>query len=213
MIEPKITDLTESYKSAVRGFAQEVATTYEKDGWNSTKLQFNSHSGTHMDAPLHFDVNSTTIDQIPVAEFVGRAWVLDLRHIGSKGLIEVGEIQKAQHMDFKPGDSLIFWTDWSKHADKPQFWDDLPRVGESMAKWCVQNQVKMLAVEPPSVADVNNMEEITRIHQILLEKVIIIEGIANLDSLKASCVELIALPLKIKDCDGAPARVIAIEKY
>lgn len=213
MTEPKIKDLTAPYQSAVRGFSREIATTYKKDGWNSTNLQFNSHSGTHMDAPLHFEVSSTTIDQIPVTQFVGRAWVLDLRHIGPKGLIEAEEIQRSSAMTFKPGDSLILWTDWSKCAGKPEFRDDLPRIGESMARWCVQNQVKMLAVEPPSVADVNNLEEVTLIHKILLGKVIIIEGIANVDLLEANCVELIALPLKIKDCDGAPARVIAIEKY
>jgi len=213
MSGPALTDLTAPYQPDVRGFSSEMATTFEKNGWNSTALQFNSHSGTHMDAPFHFDVNSTTIDEIPITEFIGKAWVLDLRHIGPGGLIEAEEFERNDAIDFKAGDSLIFWTNWSKQAGKPEFRDALPRVAESMALWCVENQVKMLAVEPPSVADVNDMEEITLIHQILLEKVIIIEGIANVDTLGSNCVELVALPLKIKNCDGAPARVIAIEKY
>ena len=70
----------------------------------------------------------------------------------------------------------------------------------------------MLGVEPPSVADVNNLDEITRIHSILLGAgIIIIEGLTNLEALSSEKVELIALPLKIGDGDGAPARVVAVE--
>ena len=72
----------------------------------------------------------------------------------------------------------------------------------------------MLGVEPPSVADVNNLEEVTRIHRILLEGgVVIVEGLANLSALTKPKVTLIALPLKIAAGDGAPARAVAIEDY
>jgi arylformamidase len=57
------------------------------------------------------------------------------------------------------------------------------------------------------------MEEVTKIHEILLGgDIIIVEGLTNLDSVSKGKVKLIALPLKIKGGDGAPARVIAIEK-
>ncbi|MEL7122642.1 MAG: cyclase family protein, partial [Bacteroidota bacterium] len=72
---------------------------------------------------------------------------------------------------------------------------------------------KMLGVEPPSVADVNNLVEVTQIHTTLLQgKVSIIEGLTNLESISSDKVWLMALPLKIKDGDGAPARVIAFSK-
>ena len=41
--------------------------------------------------------------------------------------------------------------------------------------------------------------------------IIIIEGLVNLEQIKSSVITLIALPLKVKNGDGAPARVIAIE--
>ena len=67
--------------------------------------------------------------------------------------------------------------------------------------------------EPPSIADVTNMKEVTKIHEILLGgDIIIVEGLTNLEALSNDKVGLVALPLKIKDGDGAPARVIAIEK-
>ena len=92
------------------------------------------------------------------------------------------------------------------------FRNELPRISEELANWCVANKVKMIGVEPPSIADVNNLDEVTKIHKILLKTVIIIEGLTNLEQLKSNCVELIALPLKIEDGDGSPARVIAIER-
>jgi arylformamidase len=60
------------------------------------------------------------------------------------------------------------------------------------------------------VADVNNLPEVTLIHEILLDKIIIVEGLCNLDQLQTDLVTFIALPLKIKGGDGAPCRAIAI---
>ena len=111
------------------------------------------------------------------------------------------------------GDKLLRQTDWSKLIGQHKYRNDLPRISESLARWCVDSQVKMLGVEPPSVADVNNLEEVSKIHQILLGgNVIIVEGLCNLDQLNQSEVLLIALPLKIHKGDGAPARVIALEE-
>ncbi|GAB1857230.1 cyclase family protein [Flavobacteriaceae bacterium MHTCC 0001] len=209
----RVVDLTMSYQNNISGFSKEMAKTVEVDGWNASTLTFYSHCGTHMDAPIHFNVSEQTIDEIPVANFCGSAWVVDAREVPPKGLITVDHITQEIKNKFVTGDSLIFWTGWSKFVGTPKYRDELPRISEALANWCITNKVKMVAVEPPSVADVNNLEEVTHIHKILLEGVVIIEGITNLESLKSNYVELIALPLKIKGGDGAPARVIAIENY
>ncbi len=208
----RVVDLTMTYHNAVTGFSKAVARTKEKDGWNASTLTFYSHCGTHMDAPLHFNVSSQTIDEIPVSHFCGKAWVVDARHVEAKGLITVAHVEQAVGGQFSPGDSLIIWTGWSQHAGTPKYRDELPRISEALAHWCIAHKVKMLAVEPPSVADVNNLVEVTNIHEILLKGVVIIEGLTHIEALQSNCVELIALPLKIKGGDGAPARVIAIER-
>jgi arylformamidase len=85
-------------------------------------------------------------------------------------------------------------------------------IHESLARWFVEKKINLLAVEPPSIADVMDREEVTKIHEILLGgDVIIVEGITNLESLTKEKITLVALPLKVKDGDGAPARVIAME--
>ena len=50
----------------MRGVSTEVARDLRKDGWNATTFHLYSHCGTHMDAPLHFEVNDNTIDEIVV---------------------------------------------------------------------------------------------------------------------------------------------------
>lgn len=208
----KVVDLTMSYHNGVNGFSKAIAKTKDADGWNASTLTFYSHVGTHMDAPFHFNVSNQTIDEIPVSDFVGRAWVIDARKVGAKGLVAVHHISETILENFVAGDSLIIWTGWSQHAGTQKYRDELPRISESLAHWCIAHKVKMIAVEPPSVADVNDLEEVTKIHEILLAGVVIIEGLTNIEALQTNCVELIALPLKIENGDGAPARVIAIER-
>jgi kynurenine formamidase len=63
------------------------------------------------------------------------------------------------------------------------------------------------------VADVNNRQELTDVHRVLLEAgVVIVEGLTNLDRIQSEVVEFIALPLKVLDGDGAPVRAVAIEE-
>jgi kynurenine formamidase len=98
-------------------------------------------------------------------------------------------------------------------VERPQVYrDGLPRVGLDLARWCVEKRVRMLGVEPPSVADVNNLEEVTAIHRTLLGgDVIIVEGLANLKAIEQKRVLLAAIPLKIEGGDGSPCRAFAIE--
>jgi arylformamidase len=208
----RIIDLTLSLKTGMRGVTLEPARVLEKDGWNASKLSLYSHCGTHMDAPIHFGVGRQTIDQLDVSLLMGPAWVVDVRPIEPRALIGV------EHMTgiadrIKPGDSVLICSGWSEYSGQDQYRDELPRVSADLARWCVEMNVRMLGVEPPSVADVNDIEELTEVHQILFEGgVIVVEGLANVRSLTKPKVTFIALPLKVVGGDGAPARAVAIEE-
>ena len=207
----RIVDLTLTLKSGMRGVNFESARILERDGWNATTLSLYSHCGTHMDAPMHFGVGNQTIDQLDINRLIGPAWVVNVRPIEPRALIGV------EHMSgivdkIEPGDSVLICTGWSEYYDQERYRNELPRIGVDLARWCVEKHVRMLGVEPPSVADVNNIQELTVVHKILFEGgVIVVEGLANLQSLTKSKVTFIALPLKIANGDGAPARAIAIE--
>ena len=208
----RIVDLTLSLKDGDRGVRIEPARRLENDGWNATTLTLYSHCGTHMDAPIHFGVGSQTIDELQVDKLVGPAWVVDVRPIEPGGLIGIEHMSGVAEK-IEPGDSILICTGWSEYYGQDRYRNDLPRVSVDLACWCVEKDVRMLGVEPPSVADVNNIPELTRVHRILFEGgVIVIEGLANLSSLTKTKVTLAALPLKVAEGDGAPARVIVIEE-
>jgi arylformamidase len=205
-------DVTLTYKSGMRGVQFEPARILKKDGWNAKTLHLYSHAGTHMDAPYHFEVNEQTVDNIPAERFFTMCYVVDLNGIQSKGEIEISDLGKVEKL-LKKGEGLIFKTGWSKFVNEPKYRAELPGISKELALWCVAKGVTTIGVEPPSVADVNNIELLTEIHRILLgADIIIVEGLANLEKVTKSKVQFVALPLKIKDGDGAPCRAIVIEE-
>jgi kynurenine formamidase len=208
----RLIDLSLTFRRGMRGIDWDVAHTVERDGWNARTLHLYSHAGTHMDAQTHFAAGAETIDQIPLDRCMGAAWVVDVPGLQPGALVDVAHLGEIGDK-FVPGDSLLLRTGWSAFVDRPQVYrDGLPRIGEALALWCAGRQVKLLGVEPPSVADVNNLDELTRIHRILLGGgVTIVEGLANLEELREPKVWFAALPLKIAGGDGCPCRAFAVE--
>ncbi|HAV64606.1 MAG TPA: cyclase [Verrucomicrobiales bacterium] len=208
----KLIDLSLTLRPGMRGVDFETAKTVERDGWNARTLHLYSHAGTHMDAPTHFAAGPGTIDQTPLARCMGPAWVVNLDGITDKALIGVKDLGAFAER-FQAGDSLLLRTGWSRHMDNPQrYRDNFPRISEDLANWCVERQVNVLGVEPPSVADVNDKVDLTRIHKILLGgNITIVEGLTNLDALTQEKVFFVAAPLKIEGGDGCPCRAFAIE--
>ena len=207
-------DLTHTYRDGLPGYSRESARTRERDGWNASWLHLYSHVGTHMDAPRHFDVNDGSIDDFTPAQLTGRAWIVRAPVLKDRTVLTPAILAPLLN-HWRRGDSLLLHTGWDRlfAGDYERWRNALPRIGDELAVWCVDNGVRMLGVEGPSVADVNDLPEVTRIHEILLGGgVIIIEGLTGLDNIRKDRVDLIALPLKIGGGDGAPARVIALEE-
>jgi len=208
----RIIDLTLTLRHGMRGVEFEMTRTLERDGWNARTLHLYSHAGTHMDAQTHFAAGLESIDQIPLERCTGHAWVIQLTGLEPKALITTAHLAEVTEK-LQPGESLLLHTGWSRHIDNSQFYRDcFPRISDELARWCVERRVRILGVESPSVADVNNLEELTRIHQILLSGgVTIVEGLTNLEAISEQRVWVAALPLKIEGGDGSPCRVIAVE--
>ena len=207
----RIIDLTLTLRSGMRGVDCEPKFNFREHGWNAQTLHLYSHCGTHMDAPTHSEAGDRTIDEVPLAQCMGPAWLVKLDGIAPRTLITVADLGGIA-MRFTPGDSLILRTGWSAFVDETKWRDELPRVSLELACWCVEHHVKLLGVEPPSVADVNHLPELIRIHQTLLRGgVLIVEGLTNLDAIFQEKVFFAALPLKPLRGDGSPVRAFAIE--
>lgn len=206
-----IIDLTLTLSNQMKGVEIESAKTLAKDGWNASTLHLYSHVGTHMDAPMHFEINNQTIDKIPVQRLVSEAWVVNLTHIAPSSLLTVEDMESIADK-IQEGQSLILHTGWSKKLYTDAYRNKLPRISKELANWMGDKGIGLLGVEPPSVADVNNIDEVTEIHTILMKNdIIILEGLANLHKISEEKITLIALPLKVENGDGAPARVLAME--
>jgi kynurenine formamidase len=208
----KITDLTLTVSHGTRGVEFEQLHTAAKDGFNTRTLHLYSHSGTHMDAPLHFAAGNGTIDRIPLEHCLLTAWVADVTRLPPKALTLVKDLGATTNK-VEAGQGLLLKSGWSRHVGDPQYYrDNFPRISQELADWCVKRRIRLLGVEPPSVADVNSLEELTAIHKTLLgAEIVIVEGLTNLNALSQDRVLFCAAPLKIEGGDGTPCRAFAIE--
>lgn len=206
---PRLIDLTLPLRPGMRGVDVRPKFTLERDGWNAATWELYSHSGTHVDAPIHFEAHPITIDQMPLDRFHGPAWVAHIPNVQPKQSLVPADLGPVQE-SFKPGGCLLLHTGWSQYVDDPAIYrDGLPSISDELAQWCIDRQVKLIGVEPPSVADVNNLPEVTRIHKTLLgAQITIVESLCNLDQLGERC-EFQAFPLKLENGDGCPVRAIA----
>ncbi len=206
MVE-KLIDVSLPLKPGMRGVDFKPAKQMEKDGWNASELCLYSHAGTHVDAPVHFGLQGT-LDQVPLESFFCQTWVADIQEVAPGMEITTRHLGGIKNK-LKAGEGLLLKTGWWKKHGTPAYREALPRVGQELAQWCAKKHLKMLAVETPSVADVNNLKELSQVHRTLLGAgILIVEGIANTGKITEEKVELIVLPLPIENGDGAPARAI-----
>lgn len=172
----------------------------DHDACNLSEIQCSAHTGTHMDAPLHFIEGGATIDAMPLDATVGRARVIEIRDPRS---IRIEELQP--HHPGK-GDRLLFKTANSQLWSKTDFQTDYVYIPPETARYLVEVGVRTVGVDYLSVGHGEGGGAET--HQVLLKAgVWIIEGL-NLDEVIPGEYELICLPLKILGGDGAPARAI-----
>lgn len=187
-------------------------TTIEEQGYNLTRLAFTAHTGTHIDAPLHFVPNGQSIDEISLEELRGRAVAWHVRG-------EAGQpIERADLEDQLPkvtGHKFVFiYTGWEQH-----FWTDRqqygfhPYLSNEAAEWLVELGIKLVGFD---TATPDLPEPLRRpgfnwpVHHIILgQGVLIAEQVANLGQLVGTEFQVQVTPLPLFGSDGAPARIIA----
>ncbi|TWT43111.1 cyclase family protein [Botrimarina hoheduenensis] len=210
--EPRrIVDLSRGIDADLPGAKVDPAKRLAVDGWNATTLTLYSHCGTHIDAPCHFFPGAATLDQQDLSVCCGPARIIDLTPVEPAELISVERFAAAAG-EVVAGERLLLQTDWHRRHGEDAYRNALPRLSLELAEWLVAKRVALVGVEPPSVADVNNLREVTAVHQTLFRGgVVIVEGLCHLDQLRCERVEFIALPLKVIGGDGSPVRAIAVE--
>lgn len=187
----------------------EAAFTLERDGFRETLLTLPSHTGTHMDAPAHLLPGGATLDQLPVDQFVGPALVVDCTNlrpgepIGMDRLaLYAPALGRAQF--------VLFYTGWDRFWGTKAYYGAFPVPAPEVLTHLAGRNLKGVGIDAPSI-DPMGATPLSR-HRIALEAgMVILENLTRLDEVRQSVCTLLALPLKVRKADGAPARVMAFE--
>jgi arylformamidase len=183
-------------------FHIERATDQEKgDAATVSRMALGVHTGTQMDAPLHFIRHARSIDQMPLDATVGTARVIpinDSRSIRREELIGHA-ISAGQRILFKTANSGHSW-------DSDRFDEDFVFISQDAARYLAECGVRSVGVDYLSVGGFRQDGKET--HEALLGAGIwIIEGL-NLNRVEPGEYELVCLPLRLIGAEGSPARAI-----
>jgi arylformamidase len=167
-------------------------------------LSFSTHIGTHIDPPCHFMKDGATLDQAPLEVLIGPARVVDAGDAASidAALLSTFDLDGVSRVLFKTRNSRL----WS---ETKEFQKDFVYLETDAAEALVARGVKLVGIDYLSVEKFG-FDEPTTHWTLLGNDVYIVEGL-DLSAIAPGDYELICLPLKIKDGDGGPARVVLRE--
>jgi kynurenine formamidase len=193
----------------------QVTSSHEKADWCWETLTLASHTGSHLDAPLHKIAGGKAIDEIPLERFVGRAWIANLRPIEPQGWITKERLAAALPSDLPPDSIVLMATGWGDRRERSDLWlYQSPRLAPEAAEWLVSRQIRGLGVDHWGIGGWNP-ENDAKVHTILLSREIwIVEELR----LPAELLELpmpqrfMALPINLKGHSGAWCRPILIQE-
>lgn len=172
-----------------------------------TSLQMGAHTGTHIDAPLHFIPGGKSIHQLNLEKMIGLALVInipdDVKMITAELLHHLYGNNDIPRVLFKTKNSEL-WKDQGRLFNK-----EYVALSGDAAEFLVSRGVDLVGIDYLSIAPI---DDIFPAHQILLKnEVVILEGI-NLTGIEPGLYELICLPIKLSGADGAPARAVLIDR-
>lgn len=169
---------------------------------NVSRVDMGVHSGTHLDAPLHFIDGAPGSDGIPLDAGLGNAWVVDATAL-TGAAISAADLAT---LDIPAGETrLLFKTRNSELWSKDGFQASFIGLDESAARDLVGRGVRFVGIDYLSIGPFGNAVET---HQALLGAgIAILEG-ADLRNVEPGPVELLCLPIRLIGSDGVPARAL-----
>ncbi|MFC4618114.1 arylformamidase [Camelliibacillus cellulosilyticus] len=165
---------------------------------NVGQLTMSTHTGTHIDAPYHFEENGKKVMNLDVNLYVGKAKVIEL--------IGLDKISRAdlEKIDLEGVPRVLIRT--GSWMDRDVFPDEITTLDPDVALFLKEKGVRLIGLDVPSVDPIDS-KELPAHHALHEHDVHILEG-AVLDHVKPGDYELIALPLALQDADGSPVRAV-----
>lgn len=179
------------------------------------RLELGEHTATHVDAINHMgrEFRGQSIDTMPLSMFYTEGICLDLSYKGYRELIEPVDLERAlsnAHLEIKPGDTVLLYTDHYRRAFGTADWDNGPGISIEAARWLGHKKIAAFGVETmsPGVRHVSNKQ----VHHICGEMGFThYENMINLHQLIGrGRFRFIGLPLRIRGGTGSPVRAVAV---
>jgi len=171
------------------------------DPYNLLNIQISSHTGTHIDAPFHFFQNGQSVENISLETLIGTVRVVLVRN---EKIITKQVLQK---IDFNGAKRVLFKTDHSFLRDRySRFRSDYVHLDLDAAGYLVEKGIKLVGIDSFSVESYDRKDHLC--HKVLLGAGVIILEMLDLKRVNPGVYELICLPLKIAEGDGAPVRAV-----
>jgi arylformamidase len=172
---------------------------------NVSRIDFGSHTGTHVDAPKHFFDDGAGVDTIPLDVLMGPARLLAF----GETVTSIGEAELSAH-DLTGVTRVLLKTRNSKWlaTGSTDFHKDYTYVAPDGAEYLAKLGVRLVGVDYLSIEQFHSGHH--RTHRTLLEQgIVIVEGLL-LQEPPAGDYHFRCLPLRLAGLDGAPARAVLV---
>jgi arylformamidase len=166
-------------------------------------LEIISHTGTHIDTPLHFIPGGSTVSDMPLDATIGPARVIEIK---DPEKIRVAELEKH---DIRKGDRLLCKTRNSPLTyESPAFVEDYVYLDAAAAEYLVEKGIVLFGLDNITIGHFKEQDNLTRTHQILLSAGVYILEDCALGHVPPGEYELLCLPLLMYKGDAGPCRAI-----
>jgi arylformamidase len=176
-------------------------------GANVSRVDFGSHSGTHVDAPKHFFDDGAGVDSLPLDVLIGPARLIAF----GDEVKSVGEAELRRH-DLAGVARVLIRTRNSAWlaSGTTEFHPDYTYVAPDGAAYLAGLGVRLVGVDYLSVEQFHSGHH--RTHRTLLQReIVIVEGLV-LSEPPPGDYDFICLPIKLAGLDGAPARAVLVRR-
>lgn len=168
------------------------------DNVTLSTLRATVHAGAHADAPSHYGPQSATIDQRPLAAYLGPCQVVRVQ-VPRGARVErthVGAAIRAPRVLFATG----------TYPDPERFTRDFAALDPSLVDWLAAQGVCLVGIDTPSV-DLFDDGRLQAHARCLAHDMAILEHLVLRDVPDGEY-ELIALPLRLVGFDASPVRAV-----
>jgi kynurenine formamidase len=182
----------------------------EDDGYNLELLFLSSHTGTHLDAPFHFEKKGAKIHQIPLTRLVGNGLVIKIKKVNDQAITKKDLLKfERKNGKIKNFSSIFFFTGWQKNMDKNFYFTNNPGLSKSATEYLVSKKINLVGIDSPSI-DLGIDKSFSTHNMFAKNNILIVENLSNLEKIPNLEFNFIILPLKLKGATGSPVRAIAI---